>query len=213
MKLAFGDQIAAWKAYDAVIEEKIPRVALVDTFYDEKAEALLAAETLGKRLYAIRLDTPASRRGDFPSIIREVRWELDLRSFNNIKIIASGNLDDENIKPLCDAGVDGFGIGTALSDAPSADFATDIIKVAGKPRAKRGKLAGRKQVWRCQNYMTDKVTSIQEKAPKCQLCNKKMIAMLNHIIKKGKVVDELQTPAEIRVRVMKGLKRLSALQK
>src|ERR671939_1599478 len=66
----------AFRAFDRVIDPQIPRVALIDTFQDEKFGALAAAKILGERLSAVRLDTPGSRRGDFASILREVRWEL-----------------------------------------------------------------------------------------------------------------------------------------
>lgn len=41
-------------------------------------------------LYGVRLDTPGSRKGNFAEIIREVRWELDVRGHKKVKIIASG---------------------------------------------------------------------------------------------------------------------------
>jgi len=53
------------KAYDDVLEPKFKRVALIDTFLDEKFECLNVAEALGKRLFAVRFDTPSSRRGNF----------------------------------------------------------------------------------------------------------------------------------------------------
>ena len=91
--IVFGDQVKAWKAYDETLGEEVPRVALVDTYWDEKVEAIRAAEALEGRLSSVRLDTPGSRRGDFPAIIREVRWELDLRGFEDVGIFVSGGLD------------------------------------------------------------------------------------------------------------------------
>ena len=110
----------------------MPRIALVDTYCDEKGEALLAAETLGEALAGVRLDTPASRRGRFTDIIREVRWELDLRGFHQVRIYVSGALDEENIPELRAAGAEGFGVGTHLSNAPVVDFALDVVEVDGK---------------------------------------------------------------------------------
>ena len=43
---------------------RVGRVALVDTFADERFETLEAARALTDRLSAVRVDTPASRRGD-----------------------------------------------------------------------------------------------------------------------------------------------------
>ena len=87
-----GSTVEAIKAYDEVLAPKFKRVALIDTFLDEKFEALNVAGAMGKKLFGIRLDTPSSRRGDFYRIIEEVRWELDLRGHKNIKLFVSGGL-------------------------------------------------------------------------------------------------------------------------
>ena len=125
-------------------------MALVDTYSDEKAEAIMACETV-KDLYAVRLDTPGSRRGCFPDIIREVRWEMDLRGYNHVKIIRLRWSDDRTIKELAEAGADGFGVGTSISNAPTIDFAMDIVEKEGRPVAKRGKFGGRKFAFRCES--------------------------------------------------------------
>lgn len=70
----------------------------------------MAAETLGERLNAVRLDTPSSRRGNFKRIVEEVRWELDLRGYEHVKIFLSGGLDEESLKELADV-ADAFGVG------------------------------------------------------------------------------------------------------
>ncbi len=165
--IVFGDQVKAWKAFDEVVSPEVPRIALVDTYFDEKMEAVMAAEALKERLYGVRLDTPASRKGDFTEIIREVRWELDIRGFNHVKIFVSGGINEENIKELSDAGADGFGVGTSVSNAPTIDFAMDIVEIDGKLCAKRGKMGGRKQVWRCQKCLSDLVLPFEKPQPKC----------------------------------------------
>ena len=67
--LMVGDTVEALKAFHEVVDPKVRRVALVDTLQDEKFEAIRVAEALGRDLYAVRLDTPSSRRGDFYRII------------------------------------------------------------------------------------------------------------------------------------------------
>lgn len=151
-----GDQASAWKMFDRTISKKVQRTALVDTFWDEKSEAILAFETLGKNLWGIRLDTPSSRRGDFRKIIEEVRWELDIRGGSGVKIIVSGRLTEEDMRQLSNL-VDGFGIGTAVAYPPSIDFSAKIVEVRenGEPwkyRGKRGGLGGRKAVFRSRGY-------------------------------------------------------------
>jgi len=95
--LIMGDTVIATKAFDEVIEPTVRRVSLIDTFNDEKIEALKVAEGLGDTLYAIRLDTPNSRRGDFLEIMKEVRWELDLRGYRKVKLFLSGGIDERDI--------------------------------------------------------------------------------------------------------------------
>lgn len=207
--IAFGDQVKAWKAFDEVMSNDVPRVALIDTYYDEKAEAILATEALKKRLYGVRLDTPASRKGDFAEIVREIRWELDVRGYERTKIFVSGGLNEETIGILSEAGAEAFGVGTAISNAPTVDFGMDIVEMNGKPVAKRGKLSGKKQVWRCPKCLTDTVQLFDLPAPKCSKCGSKTEPMLKPLIKKGKIVAKLPTPKAIRRYVLEQLEKLT----
>ena len=187
----------------------VPRIALVDTYFDEKTESIMAAEALKDHLDGVRLDTPGSRRGDFPEIIREVRWELDARGYKDVKIYVSGGLDDESVKILGEAGADGFGVGTSVSNAPTIDFALDITEAEGKLVAKRGKLGGRKKVWRCPNCLIDIVSRIDESQPTCPKCNGETKPMLQPLIEKGKVVAKLPSVDEIRTYVLEQLQKTS----
>ncbi|WP_331234877.1 nicotinate phosphoribosyltransferase [Natronorarus salvus] len=142
-----GEQEAAWLAFDEAVGESVPRIALCDTFTDEADETLRAAEALGDRLSGVRIDTTGSRRGDFRHILREVRWELDSRGFEHVELFASGGITPETMREIRDV-VDGFGIGSAITDAPPVDFALDIVEIAGEAISKRGKLSGVKEVYR-----------------------------------------------------------------
>jgi nicotinate phosphoribosyltransferase len=158
-----GNQADAWRAFDEAVSEDVPRIALVDTFWDEKSESLLAAETLGDDLDGVRIDTTSSRRGDFRHIIREIRWELDARGYEDVDIFCSGGLTPETIRNLRDL-ADGFGVGSHITGADSVDFSLDIVEIGegsddsssgpaqlggeGEPISKRGKLSGAKDVYR-----------------------------------------------------------------
>ncbi|MEW5803790.1 MAG: nicotinate phosphoribosyltransferase [bacterium] len=146
--LLIGDTVAASSAFHEIIDPKVNRVALIDTFCDEKEEAIRVARQLGQNLFAVRLDTPSSRRGNMRHILEEVRWELNLRGFQQVKLFVSGGIDEYKIlelNPVADA----YGVGTYISNAPVSDFALDIVEVAGQPLAKRGKKSGRKTLLRC----------------------------------------------------------------
>ena len=207
--IAFGDQVKAWKAFDEIMPPDVPRVALVDTYFDEKAESIMAAEALEDRLYGVRLDTPGSRKGNFAELVREVRWELDVRGYQLVKIFVSGGLNEESVKVLSEAGAEGFGVGTSVSNAPTVDFAMDIIELEGKLVAKRGKLGGKKQVWRCPKCLVDTVQLFKFPQPNCPECGGKTQPMLKPLIEKGKIVAKLPKPSEIRRYVLEQVKKLS----
>jgi len=209
LMIMFGDQVKAWRAFDEIISPDVPRVALVDTYYDEKIESIMAAEALKDRLYGVRLDTPGSRKGNFVEIIREVRWELDVRGYKNVKIFVSGGLDEEKVKVLGEAGAEAFGVGTAVSNAPTVNFAMDIIGLEGRLVAKRGKLGGKKQVWRCPECLVDTVLPFDSSKPECPECGGETEPMLKVLIEKGKIVAELPKPKKIRQYVLEQTKKLS----
>ncbi|MEM4728040.1 MAG: nicotinate phosphoribosyltransferase [Candidatus Bathyarchaeia archaeon] len=207
--IALGDQTSAWRGFHEVMEPEVPRIALVDTYFDEKTEAIMAAEALGKKLQGVRLDTPGSRKGNFAEIVREVRWELDIRGYNHVRIFVSGGLDDEAVKALGEAGADAFGVGTWVSSAPTVDFALDIVEVEGRPAAKRGKLGGKKQVYRCPRCLIDLVKPWGSEPPSCPCCGGETEPMLKPLIKGGEIVADLPEPKKIRGYVLDQLKRLS----
>jgi nicotinate phosphoribosyltransferase len=209
MILIFGDQKAAWKAFDEIIEKDVPRIALVDTMCDEKFESIMAAEALGKRLFGIRLDTPGSRRGDFMEIIREVRWELNVRGYDWVKIYVSGGLDEKSVLKLSEGPVDGFGVGTSVSNAPTVDFSMDLVEIDGKMKSKRGKYSSRKQAWRCGSCNRWIVTPFREKHEKCDACHGEMEPMLKKVLSCGKPVNGQEQAGEIRSRVLKQLEKHS----
>ena len=213
--VSIGDQVKAWKSFNKYMPKDVPRIALVDTYYDEKTESIMAAEALGKDLYGVRLDTPGSRRGDFAEIIREVRWELDARGFDKVKIFVSGGLDEHSVGRYARAGADGFGVGSAVSSAPAVDFAMDIVEIEGRPVAKRGKLSWKKQVWRCKECLSTRVTrrSVNDH-PDCPEGHGKMVLLSKEFLEKGRLVGpHLPKPIEIRESVLGQLELVELLPK
>lgn len=202
-----GSSKLAFATFDEIIDPSVQRIALADTYSDEKSEAVLAAETI-KDLYGIRLDTPASRRGSFAEIIKEVRWELDIRGFTDVKIIASGGLDETTIPDLVRAGVDGFGVGTSISNAPTVDFALDIVEKDGKPVAKRGKLGGKKYVFRCPDCNSWEISSDESDVPVCLCCGSDMKPVFEKLMEGGKRLYKEKSPKEIRNYVLKQLETM-----
>ena len=160
--ICFENQADAWTAFDEVLPKEVPRVCLCDTYYDEKTESIMAAEVLGEKLDGVRLDTTSSRRGNMKAIVEEVRFELDIRGYEDVEIVVSGSLDDNAVSELRDV-ADAFGVGTFISAAKPIDYALDIVEREGVPCAKRGKLGGRKQVWRRWEDLSHALTSADAK--------------------------------------------------
>jgi nicotinate phosphoribosyltransferase len=204
--LMLGDTVEAAKAFHEIIDRAVRRVVLIDTFSDEKMEAVRVAEALGPDLFAVRLDTPASRRGDLVGILREVRWELDLRGYRHVRLFVSGGLDEEEIlrlNPVADA----YGVGTAISNAPVLNFAMDIVEVDGVPVAKRGKMSGRKAVLRCSRCGQTHVVPAGESHPVC--CGGELISVLEPLVDNGRLVRSLPDVHAARQQVLANLETVT----
>jgi nicotinate phosphoribosyltransferase len=208
--LCVGNEVKAWKIFDKAIPRDVPRIALVDTLTDEKFAAISALEALGERLEGVRLDTPGSRRGDMKRIVQEVRWELNIRHGQHVKIIVSGGLDEESILELRDY-VDGFGIGTSVSTAPVIDFGGKIVEATdenGKPqfRSKRGDLSGIKYVYRNKGTFDDLVT-LSRVAP-----SKDYFPLLKPLIRNGVIVRSFKSVDELKNRTRRLVKEVTRAQ-
>ena len=205
--IVFKDQVEAWKAFDEVVDPQVPRVMLVDTFYDEREEALMAAKLLGDRLYGVRLDTPSSRRGSMRLIAEEVRWTLDIHGYKNVKIIVSGGIDEKEVVELRDI-VDAFGVGTSIAMPPSIDISADIVEIfengEWRPITKRGKLPGAKQVYRKRPGLNDIVTLLEKP---CSI-PEGYTPILRKYLEDGKLVEELPELSSIRDYVLEQLREV-----
>jgi nicotinate phosphoribosyltransferase len=130
---------------------------LIDT-YDvlkgaEKAvEAAKQLKERGINVRAVRLDS-----GDLLALSKDVRRILDRGGLTDVRIFASGNLDEYLIYDLMSQGapINGFGVGTKLDtseDAPYLECAYKLMEYAGTPRFKKSQgkatIPGRKQVFR-----------------------------------------------------------------
>ena len=114
---------------------------------------------MGRKPGGVRLDS-----GDLVKDSKWVRRELDRAGWNDVKIFASGDLDEFKIARLSESGaaIDAFGVGTALAtpgDAPHLNLVYKLVEVerGGKIR-EAAKLSqakvtypGRKQVFRYSN--------------------------------------------------------------
>jgi nicotinate phosphoribosyltransferase len=153
--MSFDDERDAFRAY----ARSFPKgtVLLIDT-YDTVEGARRAAEVAhelageGIHVGAVRIDS-----GDLGRLAFDVRAVLDGAGLTEVRILASGDLDEHRIADLLAAGapIDAFGIGTQLGtsgDAPSLGAVYKLVEDAQGPKMKlaEGKVTapGRKQIWR-----------------------------------------------------------------
>lgn len=209
--LIIDDTVEATVAFHEVVAEGIPRVSLIDTFRDEKFEAVRVAEELGDALDSVRLDTPGTRRGDFYRILEEVRWELDRRGFERVNLFASGGIDEDRIRELNPL-VAGYGVGGAISAAPIVDFSMDIVEIDGRAVAKRGKWSGGKQVLRCPACGTRRIVPLEgvDDGGRCVECGAGVQFLLEALVREGDPTRPHPTAEEIRRRVLEQLAALEA---
>src|SRR6266700_1364929 len=104
---AFEAIAAAYNRYTLLLDTYDPRQAI----HTAIGVALRSQETLGHTLAAVRLDS-----GDIVADSIYVREQLDKAGLNNVRILASGDLDEWKITDLLEAGaaIDAFGVGTSL---------------------------------------------------------------------------------------------------
>jgi nicotinate phosphoribosyltransferase len=174
------------EAFEAIANTYNRYTLLLDT-YDPRAAIHTAVEVahsardrLGHVLAAIRLDS-----GDLAADARYVRDVLDRSGLNEVKIAASGDLDEFLITELLDAGapVDSFGVGTSLG-VGAGSVERDIEGAAlggvykevfcvdergGHPKVKvageKSTWPGIKEVYRVGNFESDIVQLASEPKP------------------------------------------------
>jgi len=152
---SFPSELEAFRAYADSFPDRT--ILLLDT-YDTIAGAWSAVqvakemEANGKRLMAVRLDS-----GDFDKLSRQVRKILDDSGLDQVKILASGGLDEYELEVLVGNGapIDLFGVGTKAgvsADAPWSDMAYKLVCFDDRPVMKlspdKVSLPGAKQVFR-----------------------------------------------------------------
>ena len=175
------------EAFTAIAESFNRYTLLLDT-YDPRQAIDLAitvarrvSESLGHTLAAVRLDS-----GDILEDSRFVRQQLHGAGMDQVRILASGDLDEYEIADLLEAGaeIDAFGVGTALGTAAGSPARGipggalgGVYKEAwyveedgnGQPKLKiagaKTTWPGRKEVYRNPEWQEDVVQLANEPAP------------------------------------------------
>jgi len=186
-------------------------ILLIDT-YDTLEGARNAIRT-GKGIRGVRLDS-----GDIAGLSKEVRRMLDEAGMENVKIVASGDLDEYEIDRLLGEGapLDLFGVGTRMvtsADSPYMHVVYKLVDVIkGDKRIHRMKFSedkvtypGAKQVWRLTDgngrFSRDILTMEDENPGKGE-------PLLEKVFEKGKRIGPRYSLEEARNRAMDQTGRL-----
>jgi nicotinate phosphoribosyltransferase len=193
------------EAFEATAETFNRYTLLLDT-YDVKRGIHTAVDVakkyhdrLGHTLAAVRIDS-----GDLLGQCRYVRQVLDSAGLQDVKIAASGDLDEFSIAELVEQGIpaDSFGVGTSLGVGagsveqdieggalggvyklvhyePEAGVDQPKIKVAGE----KSTWPGRKEVFRIGQYEKDIIQLEDEPRPSGQVER-----LFKPVVRTGKVV-------------------------
>jgi nicotinate phosphoribosyltransferase len=187
-------------------------VLLLDTYDVHKALAEIIS--IGRKPAGVRLDS-----GDLARDSRWVRRELDRAGWNDVKVFASGDLDESKIAALLGKGaaIDAFGVGTALAtpgDAPHLNLIYKLVEVerGGKTReaAKltRAKTTypGRKQAYRYSTasgeFKNDRI------ALESEPLEKGAEPLLIEVMRDGRRTAPAEPVGVLRERCLQGLARL-----
>jgi len=182
-------------------------VFLLDTYDTEEAAGKVCE--LAPRLKEAGIETNGVRldSGDLVAHARAVRRILDECGLGHVKIVASGGIDETDLKAFAaaEAPIDIYGIGTSLvtsSDAPALDCAYKLQEYAGRARRKKseGKESwpGRKQVYRTLDaggvISHDLITTLDD--PQSSTQNTR--PLLQPVLRNGHPVEPLPTLEESR---------------
>ncbi|MCC5858371.1 MAG: nicotinate phosphoribosyltransferase [Ectothiorhodospiraceae bacterium] len=205
---AHADELQAFRTY----AELYPGTTLLVDTYDTLAgveKVIRLARDEGLDIGAIRLDS-----GDMAELARQARQRLDAAGLPEIRIVASGGLDEWKIDELLRDGapIDGFGVGTDMgtsSDAPSLDLVYKLTEYGGEPRLKNspGKqiTPGRKQVWRFSDrdgcYSGDEITQVDESRQEGE-------ALLRPLVRRGELLRPPGHTHQARQRARAALDRM-----
>jgi nicotinate phosphoribosyltransferase len=208
---AHDDETAAFERFAQSRPENL--TLLIDTYDTEAAARNVVAlaprlKARGIAIRSVRIDSC-----DLIALSRSVRRILDAGGLAEVRIFASGGIDEDAVVAMLRAGapIDGFGIGSSLttsSDVPGLDCAYKLQEYAGLPRRKlsAGKATwpGRKQVWRRHGpdgRIAGDVMSVETD-------RQSGTPLIEPVMQGGRRVAPAPTLAEIRARAAHGLERL-----
>ena len=160
-----GDTVKASLTFDRQMPQSIKRIVLVDFENDCVKTSLEVARALGRRLWAVRLDTSHEVKdrsvkargfgsyGVCPELVRNVREALNRAGYPWVRIIISGGFDADRIRDFLRRRVpfDAVGVGSSFF-RDRVEFTADIVKVNGQMCSKVGRKFKPNRRLQCRNF-------------------------------------------------------------
>ena len=199
-KEAFEDFVAAYPD-NAIL--------LVDTYDSIEGikNAIEVVRSKGlKHFKGIRLDS-----GDIVELAKQAREMLDSAGLRDAIILVSGGLDEYKIEELLTQGapIDAWGVGTKLvvsDDLPYLDCAYKLVQYDSEPKMKfsphKSTFPGNKQIYRYykDGFIEKDVVELQK--------NSTAHTLLQQVMYRGEVCNDLPTAAKIREKFFKNFAAL-----
>ena len=208
--MSFDDEAEAFRKFAEVFPDA--STLLIDT-YDTVRGVRRALES-GAAMQAVRLDS-----GDLPALSREVRAVLDAAGRTDVKIVASGDLNEYKIHDLLKVGapIDVFGVGTEMAvsrDDPALSAVYKLVEIetdrgpVGRIKRSEGKATYpyAKQVYRRSG--ADGVFRGDVVAREGEPCDGE--PLLTPVLRQGRLIDPLPGVEESRTRCRRQLEHLPA---
>ncbi len=205
--LSFPDEETSFRALQQLLGEHA--VYVVDTY--DTLEGTRRAAALGKPLWGIRLDS-----GNLLELAKGTRAILDAAGLADAKIMATGDLNEQRINELVEAGapIDAFGVGTELAtsaDAPNLGVVYKLVELqseagrryTAKFSEEKTTYPGVKQVFRYADH--DEIACSSECRPA-----RVAEALLRPVILHGELADALPEIAAVRSYAAQALARIPA---
>jgi nicotinate phosphoribosyltransferase len=182
-------------------------VYLIDTY--NTVEGAKLAASLGRPVWGVRLDS-----GNLVELSRAVRQILDEAGLEDVKIMATSDLNEYKILEFAAARapIDAFGVGTDLAtstDSPNLGVVYKLVELDGRVTAKfsedKHTFPGAKQVFRFDGH---DVIACSWECLGCGHDEPQARALLRPLILRGKVIEPLPDVSAARRNAAESIKRL-----
>lgn len=218
--MTFDTEMDSFEKYHQVFPNHT--ILLIDTY--DTIEGAQKATQIGPKLRGVRLDS-----GDLVSLSKQVRQILNKAGLTDVKIVASGDLNEYKIADLLSQGapIDIFGVGTELVTSRDDPTLAGVYKLVEQEKdgmvsfklklsSEKATYPGKKQVYRRTdehgNYLEDIICREKEsqihEVKMCSECRPK-IPLIIQVVENGELCYDPPNIEEIQSRTIQNLSYLS----